>query len=91
LILAPVFAVLVDGPGRDGQFQAMVGQGLALLGLGGGAAPLEFLAFAWVAVALICWGQAHSQGHGLGKKSALVFVATILTQTSLFLLATSAA
>lgn len=91
LILGPVFAFLVDGPGQNGQLRSMVGQALSVLGLGEGTAPLAFLALAWVAVALIFWGQAHSRGQGLGRKSALVFFTAILAQAGLLLLASSAA
>ena len=90
LIVGPVFALLVDGPGPGGQLRSLVDQWLAILGLGAGVAPLEFLAFAWVAVAIIFWAQARTRGEGLGRKSSLVFVAALATQATLFLLSNNA-
>ena len=90
LILGPVFAFIVDGPGPGGQLRSLVDQGVAILGLGAGVAPLEFLAFAWVAVALIFWAQARMRGEGLGRKSSLVFVAALATQATLFVLSRAA-
>lgn len=90
LILGPVFTFLVDGPGPGGQLRSMVDQGLAILGLGAGLAPLEFLAFAGVAVALIFWAQARTRGEGLGRKSSLVFVVALATHATLFLLSNGA-
>jgi hypothetical protein len=90
LILGPAFVFIVDGPGPGGQLRSLVDQGFAVLGLGAGIAPLEFLAFAWVAVAMIFWAQAHIRGGGLGRKSSLVFVVALGTQVTLFLLSNSA-
>lgn len=90
LILGPVFAFIVDGPGPGGLLRALVDQWLAIVGLGAGIAPLEFLAFAWVAVAMIFWAQAHTRGEGLGRKSSLVLVIAFATQVTLFLLSNSA-
>ena len=90
LIIGPVFAFLVDGPGPGGPLRSLVGQGLSVLGLGSGIAPVEFLAFAWVAVAIIFWAQARTRGEGLGRKSGLVFVAALATQATLFVLSNSA-
>jgi hypothetical protein len=90
LVLGPVFAFIVDGPGSGGQLRSVVDQGLAVLGLGAGVAPLEFLAFAWVAVAIIFWAQARSRGEGLGRKSGLVFVIALATQATLFILSNNA-
>ena len=90
LIIGPVFALVVDGPGPGGQLRSLVDQGLAILGLGAGVAPLEFLAFARVAVALMFWGRAHMRSDGLGRKSSLVFVASLATQAMLFLLSNTA-
>ena len=87
LIVAPLFAFLVDGPGENGQLRSLLGQGLSILGLGAGIAPLEFLALAWVAVALIFWGQAYVRGQTLGRKSTLVFVTALVSQAMLLLLA----
>ena len=90
LIIGPVFTFLVDGPGPGGRLRSLVDQWLAILGLGAGIAPVEFLAFAWVAVAIIFWAQARTRGEGLGRKSSLVLVAAIATQVSLILLSTNA-
>ena len=90
LILGPVFAFIVDGPGPGGQLHALVDQGLAILGLGVGVDPLGFLAFAWVAVAIIFWLQARTRGEGLGRKSSLVFVVALATQATLFILSSNA-
>ena len=90
LILGPVFAFVVDGPGPGGQLRSLVDQGLAILGLGGGIAPLEFLALTWVAVAVIFWGQSYLRGEGFGRKSGLVFVAALATQLMLLLLSSAA-
>ena len=90
LVIGPVFAFLVDGPGPGGQLRSFVDQWLAMLGLVTGVAPIEFLAFAWVAVAVIFWAQARTRGEGLGRKSSLVFVAALATQAILFLLSNGA-
>ena len=90
LIIGPVFAFLVDGPGPGGQLRSLVDQSLSILGLGAGFAPIEFLAFAWVAVAIVFWAQARTRGEGLGRKSSLVFVTALATQATLFLLSNSA-
>ena len=72
LIIGPVFALVVDGPGPGGQLRSLVDQGLAILGLGAGV------------------GRAHMRSDGLGRKSSLVFVASLATQAMLFLLSNTA-
>jgi len=90
LILGPVFAFIVDGPGRGGQLRSLIDQGLAFIGLGAGTAPLEFLAFAWVAVAIVFLAHARTRGEGPGRKSSLVFVVALATQATLFILSNRA-
>jgi hypothetical protein len=87
VIIVPLFAFLVDGPDQNGPLRTFLGQILSILGLGAGIAPLEFLALAWVAVALVFWAQAFVRGQTLGRKSTLVFVTALLTQGMLLLLA----
>ncbi len=91
LLVGPFLAFFASGPGMGGQLGSLIGQGLDVLGLGAGMAPLEFLAFAWVAIALIFCLQARSHGHGLGPKSALVFGTALGTQVALLLLITTSA
>jgi hypothetical protein len=91
LLLAPLLAFFAGGTGKGGQLGSLVSQGLVKLGLGAGLAPLEFLAFAWVAIAMICWLQARSHGNGLGPRSALVFGTALGTQVALLLLTNSVA
>jgi hypothetical protein len=90
LLVAPLLAFFAGGPGAGGQLGSLIGQGLEVLGLGAGMAPLEFLAFAWVAIALIFWLRARSSGHGLGPKSAVVFGTALGTQAVLLALLNSA-
>lgn len=91
LLVGPLLAFFAGAPGVGGQLGSLVNQGLAVLGLGAGMAPLEFLAFAWVAIALVFWLQARSHGHGLGPRSALVFGTVLGTQAALLLLVTTTA
>ena len=90
LLIGPVLAFFVEGPGRGGQLAYLVGEGLAVLRLGAGVAPFEFLAFAWVAVALVFWGQAHSRGQTLGLKSGMVLFTALAAQALLLVLNSAA-
>ena len=89
VILGLLLALLAERPGEGRQLR-LVGQSLAVLGLGDGIVPLEFLAFTWLAVALVFWGQAHSRGYGLGPRSSLVFLAALVSQGMLLLLTNAA-
>ena len=83
LLLGPVIGVAIDGRGRGAQLMNFISERLDVLGLGAGVAPLEFLAFAWVAVALIFWAQARARGETLGRKSGLVMTVSLATQALL--------
>jgi hypothetical protein len=89
LILGPLLAFIAERPDEGRQLR-LVGQSLALLGLGDGIVPLEFLVFTWVAVAVVFWAQAHVRGSGLGRKSSLVVVAALVSQAMLFLMTRAA-
>lgn len=90
MLLAPLLGFFASGT-KGGQIGSVLSQGLEVLGLGAGLAPLEFLAFAWVAIAMICWLQARSHGQRLGPRSALVFGAALATQAALLVLTSTAA
>ena len=89
MLVGPLLAFLAERP-DEGRQPRLLGQSLAVLGLGDGIVPLEFLAFAWVVVALVFWGQAHARGYGLGRKSSLVFLAALASQAMLLPLTSAA-
>ena len=90
LLLGPVLAFIPNGAGRGGQLRSLVDEGLGVLGLGTGIAPLEFFAFAWVAVAMLFWLQARSRGHGLGPRSSVVLTIALAGQVLIFLVTNTA-
>ena len=86
LLPGPLLAMLPDGPGQGAQLRSLIDVGVEKLGLGAGFAPLQFLALAWVAVAVVFWAQARSRGEGLGRKSGLVLIAALSSQAMVVLL-----
>jgi hypothetical protein len=90
LLLGPVLAILPEGTRSTLPLRSLIGEGLAILGLGAGIAPLEFFAFTWLAVAVVFWVQAYFRGQGLGPKSTIVFGTALVAQAMLFFVTSAA-
>jgi hypothetical protein len=90
LLLGPILGILPDGTPLTLQLRSIMGEGLAILGLGAGIAPLEFFAFTWLAVAMLFWVQASYRGQGLGPKSTIVFGTALAAQAILFVVTAAA-
>lgn len=85
LLIVPALAIMPRELQSTQLVRSFLDENLATLGLGTGIAPLEFFAFAWLAVGLVFFLQAYFSGQRLGPKSTMIFGTAVAAQALFFL------